>query len=311
MKPLSESYAIQTNALTKSYRGQIRVNDLNLHIPTGKIYGLLGRNGAGKTTIMKLLLRLAAPDSGSIFLFGADAKTAPPKIYRRIGALIETPSFYGNLTAAENLEILLKLRGCHKPGCVKDALQLTGLADTAGKQVKEFSLGMKQRLGIAAAIMHEPELLILDEPVNSLDPIGIHEIRNYLLTLCHEKGTTLLISSHILSEVEQMADIIGILHEGILLEETTLPELHRRNRKYAEFQVSNTKKAALVLEQEFQISDYLAVGHHNLRIFECLGQCAQINESLIRQGISVAGLTIEEETLEDYFSALIGGGEVG
>lgn len=318
-----EHYVIETKELTKEYttrhshithgvdEKQLSVNRLNIHVPQGKIYALLGRNGAGKTTAMKMLLNLIKPTSGDILLFGSSYKSTPVKTYRRIGAIIETPSFYENLTGKENLEIIARLRGRHKKHTISDALSIVGLDTDRKKVVKEYSLGMKQRLGIASAIMHEPELLILDEPINGLDPIGIHEIRNYLLHLCRKKGVTILISSHLLSEVEQMADMIGILHKGHLLEETSMSDLHKRNRKYAEFHVFDVNRAAFILEDEFHISDYIISSQHSIRLFENIELCPQINACFVKHDISVMGIRIKEDTLEDYFSNLIGGGKIG
>lgn len=305
------NYLIETNGLTKVYGNQLSVNNLNIHVPQGKIYGLLGRNGAGKTTTMKMLLNLIKPTSGDIFLFGSNYKDDLLKIYHKIGAIIETPSFYENLTALENLEIIARLRKQYKKSTINDVLCIVGLDTAEKKIVKEYSLGMKQRLGIAAAIMHEPELLILDEPINGLDPIGIHKIRNYLLHLCSEKGNTILISSHVLSEIEQIADIIGIMHEGVLLEETSIADLHKHNRKYVEFNVSDVNKAILILEQEYQISDYTIGEQNYIYMFEKIEQRAKINESFIKNNISVFEITIKEEKLEDYFFNLIGGVEIG
>ncbi|WIV13402.1 ABC transporter ATP-binding protein [Proteiniborus sp. MB09-C3] len=305
------NYVIETNDLTKQYEDQISVNHLNIHVPQGKIYALLGRNGAGKTTTMKMILNLVKPTSGTITLFGDDYKTNQLKTYRRIGAIIETPSFYENLTGSENLEILARLRGRHREDSVTHALEIVGLDKETKKTFGKYSMGMKQRLGIAAAIMHEPEVLILDEPINGLDPIGIHEIRNYLLKLCKEKGTTVLISSHVLSEIEQIADIIGVMHQGYLLEETDIGELHKRNRRYAEYEVSDVNKATLVLERQFQITDYTIVDNRFIRLFSEIDKCAEINSSFTQNDISVTRLNIKEEKLEDYFSNLIGGGKIG
>ncbi|MCM1188453.1 MAG: ATP-binding cassette domain-containing protein [bacterium] len=302
---------IETLNLTKQYGSQISVDRLNIHVPRGKIYGLLGRNGSGKTTTMKMILNLAKPTDGIVFLFHENNRSCSGKTYHRIGALIENPGFYENLTASENLEILARLRGKHRRDTVNNALEIVGLEKEAKKPFRKYSLGMKQRLGIAAAIMHEPELLILDEPINGLDPIGIHEIRNYLISLCRDKGTTILISSHILSEMEQMADIIGVIHEGHLLEETFMDDLRRRNRKYAEFQVSDVGRAAYVLEKELQLSDYSVMERQSIRLFEKTELCPKINESFVKNGIEVIGMSRKEETLEDYFSDLIGGGEIG
>src|SRR5699024_59115 len=212
-------YAIKSTKLTKRFGEQIGVDRVNMHVPQGKIYGLLGRNGAGKTTTMRMLLNLAAPTSGEISLFGEDYRKNLKGTYRRIGSMIETPGFYENLTGRENLQIFARLRGQHKKDSIQNALEIVGLDKEKKKTFGNYSLGMKQRLGIAAAIMHEPEMLILDEPINGLDPVGIQEVRKYLEKLCIEKGVTILISSHILSEIEQLADIIGVMHEGRLIEE--------------------------------------------------------------------------------------------
>lgn len=299
-------YVIETNNLTKKYNQQISVDCVNLHVPKGKIYGLLGRNGAGKTTIMKMLLNLVKPTSGNIFLFGEDFKKINQKTYYRIGSIIETPSFYENLTARENLKILAKLRGQHRKDTIENALSVVGLEIKSNKIFKDYSLGMKQRLGIAAAIMHEPEVLILDEPINGLDPIGIYEIRNYLLQLCKEKKTTILISSHILNEMEQMADVIGVMQEGKLIKEIDMNILHKQNKKYVEFEVSNVNAAALVLEHDFNISNYIIIDNQLLRIFEAIDIRANINNSFMQNGIIVTNINVYEEKLENYFKNLIG-----
>lgn len=212
---------IETRGLTKEYGGIRVAEGIDIHLPEGKIYGLLGRNGAGKTTLMKMILRLVHPTSGTIDLFGQDHREEPGALHR-IGSMIETPGFYGNLTAWENLTLIGKLRGIHKKEPLKEALELVGLQDQIRKPFSDYSLGMKQRLGIAAAILHQPELLILDEPTNGLDPIGIKEVRIFLKELVRTQGTTILISSHIISEMEQLADVVGILHQGRLLEEMDL-----------------------------------------------------------------------------------------
>ncbi|MBP3887885.1 MAG: ATP-binding cassette domain-containing protein, partial [Cellulosilyticum sp.] len=216
---------IETENLTKQYGTTTVVDNINLHVPKGKIYGLLGRNGAGKTTAMKMMLQLVYPTRGDIRLFGTDYKEPTNALYGKIGSIIETPGFYSNLTGYENLKIIAKLRGELGKDSVQEALRVVGLEKETRKVFADYSLGMKQRLGIAAAIMHEPELMILDEPINGLDPIGISEIRSFLSELSHSKGTTILISSHVLSEIEQIADIIGVMHEGRLIEEVNMAEL--------------------------------------------------------------------------------------
>ncbi len=300
-------YVIETKNLTKKYKQQMSVDSLNLHVPKGKIYGLLGRNGAGKTTTMKMLLNLVKPTSGNIILFGEDSKKIKQKTYYRIGSMIEAPGFYENLTAVENLKILARLRGQHRKDTIQNALSIVGLEREGSKVFKDYSLGMKQRLGIAAAIMHEPEILILDEPINGLDPIGISEIRSYLIKLCKENGTTILISSHVLGEMEQMADIIGIMQEGRLIKEIDRNKLHEQNRKYVEFEVSDIHAATLVLERDFNVLNYTITENHMLRIFGEIDNRADINSRFVENGISVTNITVCEEKLEHYFKSLIGG----
>ena len=218
-------YLIETKNLTKTYGTFTAVNKVNLHVPKGKIYGLLGRNGAGKTTLMRMLLGLAKPTDGEIKLFEKISKNCTKDVYGKIGSIIETPGFYENLTGRENLELLARLRGLSQKNAVRDALKIVDLDREEKKTFGQYSLGMKQRLGIAAAVMHEPELLILDEPINGLDPVGIAIVRKYLEALSKEKGVTILISSHILSEIEQLADVIGLMSDGKLVEEVGMEQL--------------------------------------------------------------------------------------
>lgn len=304
------AYAIKTTNLTKYFGKQIGVDCVNMHVPQGKIYGLLGRNGAGKTTTMRMLLNLAAPTSGEILLFGEDYRKNLKEIYLRIGSMIEIPGFYENLTGSENLQIFARLRGQHKKDSVQNALKIVGLDKETKKTFGNYSLGMKQRLGIAAAIMHEPDMLILDEPINGLDPVGIREVRKYLEMLRLEKGVTILISSHILSEIEQLADIIGVMHEGRLIKEVSMQELHERKRQYVEFVVSDENKAGLLLEQKFGLTDYSVYENGSIRLYTNFEMRSELNRSFVENGISVSKINISEEKLEDYFSNLIGGGEL-
>lgn len=304
-------YAIMTEDLTKEYHGQIAVDRINLHVPKGKIYALLGRNGAGKTTTMKMLLNLVRPSSGNLSLFGEVNSGFSKKNCHRVGSIIEAPAFYENLNARENLEILARLRGRHRKDTIEHALFVVNLDKENKKLFREYSLGMKQRLGLAAAIMHEPELLVLDEPMNGLDPIGIHETRKYLLELCREKGTTIFLSSHVLNEIEQLADVIGVINKGKLLEETKLEELYKRRRRYAEFEVSDVNKAALILEHTFHISDYAIVGNNIVRLYERIDSRADINSSFVKQGVTVKNISEDAGKLEDYFTELVGGDGIG
>lgn len=298
---------IQTKELTKKYGEQTVVNQVNLHVKKGRIYGLLGRNGAGKTTIMKMMLGLTAATSGSIELFGSPLWGNEKTIYPRIGAMIEHPGFYPNLTGTENLEIFAKLRGTASNHAVKHALELVGLPYKDKKTFGKYSLGMKQRLGIANAILHDPELLILDEPTNGLDPIGIAEMRDFMKNLCTQQGKTILISSHILSEIALLADDVGILDQGVLLEESSMEELKKRNAKYILLEVSDIPKTLRILERNFQVQDYSVQNEHTLRIYDTSLNVGELNKSLVLNHITVISAGLYNNTLEDYFKSITGG----
>ena len=298
---------IQTKELTKKYGEQTVVNQVNLHVKKGRIYGLLGRNGAGKTTSMKMMLGLTAATSGSIELFGSPLWGNEKTIYPRIGAMIEHPGFYPNLTGTENLEIFAKLRGTASNHAVKHALELVGLPYKDKKTFGKYSLGMKQRLGIANAILHDPELLILDEPTNGLDPIGIAEMRNFMKNLSTQQGKTILISSHILSEIALLADDVGILDQGVLLEESSMEELKKRNAKYILLEVSDIPKTLLILERNFQVQEYSVQDEHTLRIYDTSLNVGELNKSLVLNHITVISAGLYNNTLEDYFKSITGG----
>ncbi|WII40196.1 ABC transporter ATP-binding protein [Paenibacillus thiaminolyticus] len=302
---------ITTTQLTKAYGDQIAVDNLNMMVKQGEIYGFLGQNGAGKTTTIRMLLGLIKPTRGDIEMFGERLYPKQKEILRRVGSIVEFSGFYENLTARENLLINAKLMGVHKKNAIAEALEIVGLQHEPAKLVGKYSLGMKQRLGIARAILHHPELLILDEPTNGLDPIGIKEIRKLIKSLAEERNITILISSHILSEVEQLADHIGIIHQGKLLEEISFAELRRRNRKFLEFQVSNDNRAAMLLEQHFAMSDYEVHDGGIIRVYSHIGQQGQINKMLVDHQIEVTRIALSEDGLEDYFIQLIGGGTIG
>lgn len=297
-------FVIETKQLTKIYGEQTAVSKVNLHVKKGRIYGLLGRNGAGKTTIMKMILGLASITFGEVDVFGKNIKGREKRAYPRIGAIIETPGFYPNLTGTENLEIFAKLRGTAAPHAVKNALEIVGLPYKDKKLFSKYSLGMKQRLGIANAILHDPELLILDEPTNGLDPIGIAEVRDFIKRLSSEQGKTILISSHILSEIALLADDIGILDCGVLLEERSMNELKKRNSKYILLQVSDVPKTSLILEREFHTKDYSVQDEHTLRIYDTSLNMGEINKFLVMQNITVTSSGLCNDTLEDYFKKI-------
>lgn len=300
-------FVIETKQLTKIYGKQTAVSSVNLHVKKGRIYGLLGRNGAGKTTIMKMILGLTPITSGQVDVLGRNIKGQEKRVYPRIGAIIETPGFYPNLTGTENLEIFAKLRGTAAPHAVENALKVVGLPYKDKKLFSKYSLGMKQRLGIANAILHDPELLILDEPTNGLDPIGIAEVRDFIKNLSIERGKTILISSHILSEISLLADDIGIIDHGVLLKESSMEELKRKNGKYILLQVSDVSKATLILERQFRLKEYSVQDDHTLKLYDTSLDMASVNKTLMLGEVSVISSGLCNDTLEDYFRKITGG----
>ncbi len=247
------NYAIQTKNLCKEYKGELRVSHLNLNIPAGCVYGFLGPNGAGKSTTMKMMLGLVKPTDGAVRILG---KTLNEKnrltILSQIGSLIESPSYYGHLSAKENLEIVADLKGASKKD-IPHILETVHLTEAGSKKVKHYSLGMKQRLGIACALLGRPKLILLDEPTNGLDPAGIQEIRELICRLPKQYGMTVLVSSHLLSEIDQMATEIGIIDHGELLFENSLHVLHAHSKENLILRTSDPRKA-LSLLREKQIS---------------------------------------------------------
>ena len=305
------NYVIETKHLTKRYGTQKSVADLNLHVRPGRIYGLLGRNGAGKTTTMKMLLNLTDPTSGEVEIYGEPMRTREKTLLPRIGSLIESPGFYPNLTGTENLKIFAKLRGIPHRDSIKSSLGLVGLPYNDKKLFSQYSLGMKQRLAIALAVMHDPELLILDEPINGLDPIGIAEVRSFLRNLCDARGKTILISSHILSEVALLADDIGIIDHGVLLEEESLEDLEKKNNRYIHLGVTNAAAAARVLETVFHTTNFTVADDHNIRLLDVKLPTVNLSQALLQNGIGLSELHLCEDTLEDYFKRVTGGEGIG
>lgn len=299
-------YVLRTHKLTKEFKKFSAVSNVNMNIKQGEIYGFLGENGAGKTTTIRMIMGLMKANSGQIELFSQMQSRKNRELYKRIGSIIEYPGFYPNLTAQENLEIHRRMMGVQDKESIKNSLDIAGIGEVKDKKVKEFSLGMKQRLGIARAILHNPEFLILDEPVNGLDPSGIKEIRELILELRNQRGITFLISSHILSEIQQMATKIGIIHKGKLLEEIEYDELQKRNRHYINIKVNDDKKASFILEQKLNIKDYVIWEKNNLRVYENLQGAAEINNILISNDINIDELCVRSDSLEDYFLKLTG-----
>ena len=298
-------YLLSTNSLTKQYGRHKAVNSVNIHIRQGDIYGLIGRNGAGKTTLLRLISGLASPTEGDFTLFGARGKEAC-RYLSRVGTLIESPGVYPNMSAADNLRMKCLAMGVRRKNEVEELLHIAGLADTGKKKVKNFSLGMKQRLGIALALVGDPDLVVLDEPINGLDPQGIAEIRDTLSRLNRERNITLIISSHILEELSKIATRYGIIHDGVLLQELTREELLERCSERIELKTDDTRKACTVLEQ-MGITRYKVVDPDTIHIFERLGDSGEITMALAGNQIRTMGITVKNEALEDYYLNLTGG----
>ncbi len=300
-------YVIETCNLSKRYSDNLVVDSVDMHVERGKIYGLLGKNGAGKTTTMCMLLNLTYPSNGEIFLFGKNSKKYSKEIYSKVGSIIETPGFYENLTAYENLKVISKLRGDYNPVRIKLVLEMVNLENAKSKKFKDFSLGMKQRLGIASAIMHNPELLILDEPINGLDPFGIREIRALLKRLAHEFGITILISSHILSEIENIADVIGFMDGGVLIEEITKEELYNRLDKYVEFEVSDIDLSVEIFKKLGlkENEDFTFTNNGTICLYSNLELRDTFNRLFVKAGIDVKKVNLCEENLEDFFTRFV------
>ena len=300
-------YAIRTHNLTKKYKGVPVVDNLNINIKKGEIYGFLGQNGAGKTTTLRMLMGLIRLSEGEVELFGQNNYSKG--IYKRIGSTIEYPGFYPNLTAEENLDIHRRMMCIPNTEYIKEALEIVGLnlKEIKNKKVKNYSLGMKQRLGISRAILHKPELLILDEPTNGLDPLGIRDVREVLLDLKNKRGVTILMSSHLLSEVEHLATEIGVIHKGKLLEEIDYRELQRRNKKYLKLKVSDDKKACFLLENKLNIKDFEVLEKNIIRIYEGLDKGSQIAKIFVNNDLKLHEMQLSVDNLEDYFVRLTGG----
>ena len=297
---------LKTKSLTKSYGGKVAVDNVSLAIEKGDIFGLIGQNGAGKTTFMRMITSLTHPDSGEIELFGAATPAKLTAARARTGSVIETPALFHNLTAVQNLEYYRLQRGIAEKGRVQEVLEIVQLTDTGKKKFKNFSLGMKQRLGLAVAILGHPDFLILDEPINGLDPTGIVETRDLIKRL-NQEGITILLSSHILTELAQVANKYAIIHHGRLIKTLTEEQLHAECRRAMALTVDDAAKAAVVLETALGIRDYKQVSSNELRVYAYLNDPAELSFQLNRAGIRVASIHEVGDSLEDYYIKMIGG----
>lgn len=295
---------IQTHQLTKQYGQALALDHVDLSVPKGSIYGLVGNNGAGKTTFLKIILGQVYPSSGSFSLWDAQDKDAWQKNRRRCGAIIEAPGFYPDMTAAQNLEYYRMQRGIPGREKVWEKLEQVGLADAAKKKFRQMSLGMKQRLGLALALLGEPELLLLDEPINGLDPAGIIEIRSLLQKLNREKNITILISSHILSELENMATDYGFLSRGKVIQQISAKRLHELCGTYLEIRVTEPERYTALLEKELHLTGYKVLPDGTIRILGQPEEVTSYSRLAVEQGIGLLALERRELHLEDYYMHL-------
>ena len=292
-------YILQTHELRKVFGKQAAVDGIDLKVERGAIYGLIGKNGAGKTTTLKMIGGLSAPTAGSFSLFGKSGAELA-EVRGRVSCLIEDPGLFGNLSAYENLKAKCLCYGIKGDAYIKKLLEFVGLAETGRKKAKHFSLGMRQRLGIALAMVGEPDLLVLDEPINGLDPEGIVEIRDMLTRVSKEKGITILISSHILEELSKVATHYGIMSKGRLVEQLTAEELADRCSLRIEAVVDRPDYASTVLDG-MGISNYKVVDKETIYISERLGDVGYINRELNKAGLLVSKIAVNNESLESFF----------
>lgn len=292
------NYILTTNNLTKTYGKKDAAKDVSLHVREGEIYGLIGRNGAGKTTVMRVISGLSKPTSGSYELHGENKFG--------VGVLIESPGIFSNLSAEENIRLKCIAMGCNSQEYIDGLLQTVGLENTGKKNAGSFSLGMRQRLGIALALVGDPKMIVLDEPINGLDPQGIVEIRQTLERLKEEKGITIMISSHILDELGKLADSYGIIHEGRLIDEFTVEELNERCGQYVLLKTDDNKRAAEVVKG-MGYNDISFDSEKNLRVENAMGNTVEINKALVNSGVGVMEMIIKNISLEDYYLSMTGG----
>lgn len=303
------SYILQTNHLTKTIKGKELVSDVNIHVQKGEIYGFLGPNGAGKTTVMKLITNLWKPTDGTVELFGETLTPSSYEVLKRIGSIIEFPIFYEHLSGIENLKLHCEYMGYYHHGSIEEALDMLSLTAAAHKPIKSYSLGMKQRLGIARAILCRPELLILDEPANGLDPAGMKQIRELFCTLCSKYGITIMISSHILSEIETIAHTVGVISHGKIINEISMKEISDMNTAYIELSVEDTRKTAYILADKLALTNFKIIDDNKIRIYDLKAAVQEISKTLALNDIAINSISKKSETLEDYFLKMTGEAE--
>ncbi len=302
-----DSIVMEVKGITKKYRDHAALDNVSLKLEKGKIYGFIGQNGAGKTTLIRLITGLAFPTSGEIYLWGKTGDAQLQQQRKRIGSLIESPALYPYMTAYQNMEVQRIQKGIPDKSIIDKTLELVGLSDTGKKKVRNFSLGMRQRLGIAIALLNAPEFLILDEPINGLDPVGIKEVRNLIKKLNKEYGMTILISSHILEELYNTATDFVIIDKGRIVEEISEDELNEKCKQHIEIKTPSSEKAIMVLQQKLSTDNFKVMPDGTIQLYDFLDDLEKVAGALAEDKILVTGLSITGDSLEDYFLGKIGG----
>lgn len=302
-------FVLKVNNVTKEYNGVTVLDSINMSIRKGQIYGFIGLNGAGKSTLMRIVTGLVTPDSGSIELFGEHEKGRIEESRRRIGAVVEAPALYYNKTVYENMLINRIQKGIPGEDCIERLLNTLGLTEVRNKKIKTLSLGTRQIIGIAMAMLGEPEFLILDEPINGLDPIRIIEMRELLKKLNTEYGVTMLISSHILGELHHIANYYGIIHKGRLIKEITADELNDWCKKFIHIKVNDAAKASVIINKKLNTSNFNVLSDNIIKLYDYTENSGKVTEVLVKEGITVEQIMPMGEDLETYFAKVIGGAE--
>lgn len=300
-------YILQTINLTKKYSHTVALDNINITIKKGYIYGFIGQNGAGKTTFMRMISGLALPDSGNIILFGKSEKNELEAQRKRMGCMIEYPALYPYMGAYDNLEAMRIAHGIPNKEVVEQCLKIVNLNDTGKKKVQNFSLGMKQRLAIATILLGEPEFLMLDEPTNGLDPVSTMEIRKLLKSLASQKQLTILISSHILGELYQLATHYIFLHNGKVIQEITKEELDKRCKKHISILVNEVAQASVVLERTLNTKNYTVMPDNSIQLYDYVDNMQRVITALTENQLIIKNIGLSGDSLENYFIHMIGG----
>jgi len=301
---------LKINNLSKKYSGNYALDNVSMTIQKGDIYGLIGKNGAGKSTLQRVITALTFADSGEIELFDQTSPSGLQSARKRIAGIIESPVFYPHLNAKQNLEYYLRLNGVPDKKEIAKTLEIVGLGQVAKKKFKDFSLGMKQRLGIALCLLTNPDFLILDEPINGLDPAGIIEMRELIKKLNEEYQMTILISSHILSELYLVANRYGIIDQGKMIVEISKEELDEQCQKALAIRTNDPAKVAGIIENTLQSTNYKVISQNEIRLYDFIEEASEVNHQLVVHGASVLGISEVGDSLENYFMNLVEGGKV-